>query len=318
MRWFSIGYWAAKMSRLVPNFFILGPPKCGTSSLFSWLQSHPQICGSKTKETYFLMDPDTPLYVAPGFDEKGLDGYSEYFTESCLTRPVRIDATTHHLFQRTALRVISGLDEARVCVVLRDPAERMLSAFNYAQNNQSLLSSEIGFDRYLDRAFSKKAKSIEYCKDERGAYVLDRNLEYGKYANYIEPWLDSLGRDRVHWVLFEDFRRRPRELLKELMSPFDIDSRWFDQCDLARQNETYRVRSQVVHRWARRLNSQLETRTIKPILKKVYLALQKKRVPKNSETLECSLERLRRYYQPYNRSLEQLLSVDLSSWKPKS
>lgn len=45
---------AAQMSS--PNFFILGVPKCGTSSLAWWLSQHPQVWFSRIKEPHFFND----------------------------------------------------------------------------------------------------------------------------------------------------------------------------------------------------------------------------------------------------------------------
>ena len=38
-----------------PTFMIVGAPKCGTTALYEYLQTHPQI---------FISDPKEPLYFA--------------------------------------------------------------------------------------------------------------------------------------------------------------------------------------------------------------------------------------------------------------
>lgn len=37
-----------------PNFFIVGAPKCGTTSLAHWLAGHPQVFMSPVKEPHFF------------------------------------------------------------------------------------------------------------------------------------------------------------------------------------------------------------------------------------------------------------------------
>lgn len=39
-----------------PNFFIIGAPKCGTSTLAWWLSQHPQVWFSPIKEPHFFND----------------------------------------------------------------------------------------------------------------------------------------------------------------------------------------------------------------------------------------------------------------------
>ena len=71
-------------SKLVlPNTVIAGAPKCGTTSLFRWLNDHPDACGSTTKEPRYLIDPDSCLFdKTSNFHDHGLEGYEAYF-EHC-------------------------------------------------------------------------------------------------------------------------------------------------------------------------------------------------------------------------------------------
>lgn len=302
---------------ITPNLVILGPPKCGTSSLFNWLTTHPQVCGSHRKETFYLMDRDNPLRVRPGFHDAGWDGYSRHFPEDAGHFAVRVEATTHYLYQETALEALSSLEDVHVCVVLRDPALRVWSSFNYTQNNLSRVPFDVGFDRYLDRVLEGQDLPSEYCPDEKSRYVLERDVEYGEYARHLQPWIDRLGREQVHWVRFEDMQRRPREMLKRLVAPFDVDAAWFDRCELPVRNETYRVMHQGLHRVARRMSRVLPGSTVvKPALKRAYLRLQSGRSRSGTRPPEKEIERLRVHYEPYNLQLEQLLSIDLSIWRP--
>ena len=42
------------MALLKPNFFIIGAPKCGTTSLHNYLKSHSQITMSNPKEPHYF------------------------------------------------------------------------------------------------------------------------------------------------------------------------------------------------------------------------------------------------------------------------
>ena len=42
------------MDLLKPNFFIIGAPKCGTTSLHNYLKSHSQITMSNPKEPHYF------------------------------------------------------------------------------------------------------------------------------------------------------------------------------------------------------------------------------------------------------------------------
>ena len=45
----------------IKTIFIAGAPKCGTSSLFNWFSTHPEICSSKNKEPFYFIDEKSPL-----------------------------------------------------------------------------------------------------------------------------------------------------------------------------------------------------------------------------------------------------------------
>jgi len=64
---------------MIPNLFIVGAPKCGTSSLFDWLIQHPDVRGSSIKEPFFFTDTTHPLSRRPNFANDGLDAFETFF-----------------------------------------------------------------------------------------------------------------------------------------------------------------------------------------------------------------------------------------------
>src|SRR3954454_20333199 len=54
---------------VLPNYLIVGAPKCGTSSLARWLEQHPDV----------YMVPEKELHFFTGFWEQGLDWYKQCF-----------------------------------------------------------------------------------------------------------------------------------------------------------------------------------------------------------------------------------------------
>ena len=83
----------------LPNFFIIGAPKAGTTSLFNILETHPQVYGSSVKETGFFSKDDRY--------NKGLIWYQETFFQESQGFPVRMEATPTYLTwsEKTAHRI---------------------------------------------------------------------------------------------------------------------------------------------------------------------------------------------------------------------
>ena len=65
------------------RFLIIGgTSKAGTTSVFNYLASHPQICASEEKETRFFLDLDYPLPSELRSEREGALAYLRFFVEA--------------------------------------------------------------------------------------------------------------------------------------------------------------------------------------------------------------------------------------------
>lgn len=99
----------------LPNTFILGAPKCGTTSLADWLNEHPAVFVSAEKEPHFFSAEEFP----DGW--MNWDEYRALFADA-EAHPVRIDASTGYLRSQFAVpRILEHIADARFIVMLRNP-----------------------------------------------------------------------------------------------------------------------------------------------------------------------------------------------------
>lgn len=299
----------------LPNFVIVGAPKCGTSSVYNWLLQHPDVCGARVKEPFFLMDADHPHQGKPNYWQDGLSAWSRCFPADAGRFAVRMEGTTHYLFQDTALRVLQELREVRVCVVLRDPAQRVLSSFNFTQNNLLRLRRDLRFPAYLELLRKGAALYPDYCTDRFSAYVLERDLRYSRYADYLSRWFEALGRERVKVLCYEDVRADPQAAISELTDWLGLPRLSGENARLEPRNQTLRIRRRGLHAAALAINPFLGfLRPVKPAMKKVYARLQGGTLAAHKD---ADLEPLRSEFMPDVRRLEALLRRDLSRWYPQ-
>src|SRR5688572_21649590 len=106
------------------HFIIIGAMKAGTTSLFRFLTSHPEISGPQAKELhYFSLDAA----------RLGRVGYSLKFLG--LPGPVLGEASPSYAeyprFGDTARRIRMLLPRVKLIYCVRDPLERMRSHFNH-------------------------------------------------------------------------------------------------------------------------------------------------------------------------------------------
>jgi hypothetical protein len=312
----------------LPNLVVAGAPKCGTSSLFRWLADHPQACGSARKETFYLMDEGHPLLRrGANFHAGGLEGYAEFFGDCDGDARVRFEATTHYIYQRTALEVLSKLPtRPRIVFVLRKPSERVYSSFRYSQNNLANVRRDLTFARFVELSKANGKGSDAEWEELAGAsaYVLRNDIRYSRYVEYVGRWVERFGRERVDVLLFEDMKANPRAFMKELAARAGIDASFYDSYDFPVKNETFGVRYPSLHRGVRKLNELVPAAGLKDALKKVYVRAQSggkangkasgKANEKSPEDARA-LEELEREFRPFNRRLSDELGLNLSAWE---
>ena len=128
--------------QLAPNFFILGAAKSGTTALQQYLVQHPDIFMSEPKEPHFFAFPGMRLeFMGPGDDEtinrNAITDRNEYYKlfEKSGKARMRGEASVSYLYySQTAKNIKKAHPEARLLMVLRNPARRAFSAFSFPEN----------------------------------------------------------------------------------------------------------------------------------------------------------------------------------------
>ena len=257
----------------LPNLVIAGAPKCGTSSLFQWLADHPDAFGSFMKETFYLMDKGHPLLRRnSNYHEHGLGGYHAHFPDSSKDCQIIFEATTHYIYQRTALEVLSGLPQPpQIVFLLRKPSERVYSSFQYTKNNLANLKRDVSFSQFVNLVKADPGSSLieEYARDS--AYVLKNDILYSRYVEYIRPWTERFGSHRIHVLLFEDLKRDPRSFMRNVAGRIGIDPAFYDSYNFPVRNKTVNIKHTSLHRRVRKLGGLVPRGTLKSLMKKMYL-----------------------------------------------
>ncbi|MEQ9022777.1 MAG: sulfotransferase, partial [Pseudomonadales bacterium] len=104
------------MSNKTPNLFILGAPKCGTTTLAAWLAKHPKIYFSPEKEPHYFYSP----YDRVMSDE----AYAKLFAEAPEDAKYLAEASVWYLFGGVAVpQILEVSPESRFIVCLRNPVQ---------------------------------------------------------------------------------------------------------------------------------------------------------------------------------------------------
>ena len=313
------------MTTRTPNFFIVGAPKAGTTSLYHFLDQHPDIYMSPLKEpSHFSLEvrPENfePAlqpqarrdeeavrnYLAGPMDQKRFGGivrnYDDYLRLFAAAREQTAigEASVCYLWSPTAPRAIaSRLPHARIIIVLRDPADRAFSQYLHNVSDGVVSST---FRDHIDGSLHRNSNAFG---------VLHPMLEFGLYADQVQRYLDAFPREQIGIWLYEDTRRPTflAEVLRFLQVdptfPLDTSTRYL-QPQLPRMTGI----SQTLRRngiWGK--IKSLTPAPIKPFVRN--LAYRKAGSVKMSPQERTFLIY---YYEEDIIKLAKLLKRDLSTW----
>lgn len=203
------------MSR-IPDFFIIGAPKCGTTSLAAWLADHPRVHMAHPKEPSFF-DTDSPRVGV-----RRLDHYLRCFNGANDQHLAVGEASPNYLHSQVAVGAIREFNpSARVVVALRDPVRMAPS-----------LHAQLFYNQHEDLADFTAAWNAQ--ERRRHGIDLPQHCRLPQFLQYREACAlgtqlarvyQFFGRDRVHVVLLDDIeadaQREYQRILQFLGVPDD-------------------------------------------------------------------------------------------------
>lgn len=307
----------------LPNALIVGTPKCGTTSLFRWLEAHPDACGPREKELWYLKDMSwrerhridfdpffSETFRPRPFDEDFVRRYAELFAACGRgSHKVIFEATPDYIYHRTALEFLSTLSPPPLLIFsFRRPSARIYSYYQFAKNNLGGFDRDLGFARFLD--------IIRERLPNRLGSQIHLLIKQSCYVDYLAVWFERLPRDRVAVYLFEDIVRDPRGTMQDLARRLDIDPAFYESYDFPRENPSYQVRSVGLHRTLLKVRTKLPPWLRDGILRALYRALNTAPAQGESSPEDRTLlAELDDYFRPCNRRLAELTGLDLSAWE---
>ena len=234
-----------------PNFFIVGAPRSGTTSLYHYLKQHPQVFMSGIKEPRFFAEP----HVTEQNHERreittNLSDYLALFREAHDAIAVG-EASTAYLNDESAPGAIADrVPNARIIAILRHPVERAFSAYQY-----KLRDGREPLARFKD-ALAAEAQRV---KDGQTWYEYKGK---GFYARALRRYFDRFDRSRIRVYLSEDLFDKPVWMMRDLFEFLGVDSGFTPDVSI-RHSMSGRARSVGIQRW---LTSK---QPLKEMLKKV-------------------------------------------------
>jgi hypothetical protein len=189
---------------ILPNFFIVGARKCGTTSLYHYLKRIPGVYMSPVKELFYFaphaVQNDTFDVIR---DKKE---YLRLF-ENARGYIAVGEATPIYLWDPDSPKLIrQAVPNARIIILLRDPIERAYSQYLRVIKYSGMKAS---FYDELMRDY----KSQEKLYGRSQLYV-----ELGMYYEQVKRYFDTFGREQVKVIVFEEFIQHIEQTVNEVLA----------------------------------------------------------------------------------------------------
>ena len=302
-----------------PDFFLLGHPRSGSGQLNGYLARHPDLFMAKKELHYF--GSDLGYHTPPRSEANFLS-----FFEGCPPEARAGEASTWYLFSERAAEEIQAFNpQSKVIALLRNPVDVLhsLHAHFVFRGDEDIPDFAEALAAEADRAEGRRLPP--YAIPRRG-------LEYSRlvrYAEQLQRYFDVLGRDRVHVVINDDFRKDPQAVFKgvcQFLGVRDDYPGWaatFEEDQRAR-NANRTVYSRALQDFLIRPEQQQVLEAVRPAAlpgwRFILRALRRvnikyvDRAPMDP-TLRAQLQAR---FAPEVRAVSELLGRDLSRWsQPK-
>jgi len=226
------------------DVYLVGAPKCGTTSIARWLAEHRDVYVSVPKEPYYWAADYPRMRAHYGFDSRGAyEGL--YSNPAARAATLRVDGSTTYLYSQCA---VADIDEAvpgaRFVVTVRNPVDLLVSY--HRTQLVALNETETDFGTAWRRSLDGGRPDTDPLDPKLVDYPL-----VGRLGAAIGRLLTTVARERVHFVLFDDLVNDPSQTWRGLTEFLGIPTQPEPSFDVHNaSNKAYRsaVLRRLTHR----------------------------------------------------------------------
>jgi hypothetical protein len=289
----------------LPNFFIAGAAKCGTTAMATWLAEHPQVFMSPVKEPHhFASDMNYPEYADP-------HTYERLFDEASAAHRAVGEASVWYLYSRQALpSIMHALPDSKFIVMLRNPVEMAVA-----------LHEEAVFTGYENEVRFEQAWTLQEARREGRKIPFrcpePRLLLYGeacRLGEQVERMQRQVDASRMLLVFLEDVRDDARAKWLEVLKFLGLDDDGRIAFESVNQAKERRI---PMLKWINDVYRMTRERAGFPGLNTgVFEAIDRlnRRVRPRGNIREPMREELIAHFTPDVRLLERVTGRDLRHW----
>lgn len=297
----------------LPDFFIIGAAKSGTTALYHYIKQHPQIYMSPKKEPhYFSFDDQTKMTQGSGdtipLAITDFDQYVSLF-ESAPSDCGIGEASTSYLYREEASerikRIIPG---AKLIAILRNPVDRAYSAYMHLKR-----------DKREDSLSFRHALNEELVRIKNNWDPIWHYTKVGYYHEQLKRYYALFPKEQIKVYLYEDLLTDQKGVLQSVFSFLGVDNNFEPEIGF-KTNVSGKIKYEGLNTIASRFFNQpnpvrwLARKTIPEVLRTKFTSNIRTKLVGKLEILPEDRQFLINIFKEDILALQKLLGRDLEHW----
>ena len=293
----------------LPDFFIPGAPKCGTTTLHDLFDKHPKISMSKIKEPGYWKNKKFN-----DFSETEISNYKSLFTNKSVLSG---ESSTAYMFHDSFIKNIKKHYDTypKFIFILRNPIERYQSHFNWMKG--------LGLEKNnIDNSISNGCVfNFKEYEDYPKFY-----FEFGFYHKWIMRFVLNFGKQNIKLITLEDLINNKISVLNSCYEFLDVNK--INDVNDIRSNQSKKIIFPAIFHFLRKSISQRMNYTrflkyvipsrIRYVIKHILRQIINNWVRFDLNTSQMSIpsrEKLKQLYFDDVKNLKSIFKAKFSNWK---
>ena len=232
-------YYFSASKRKNPDFIVIGVHKGGTTSIYDYLNQHPDIIMSRRKEINYF----SKYYFM------GIKYYKSFFPRKNV-KEITGEVSPYYLFHpHSAKRLKSVFPNIKIIVLLRDPVERAYSHFNMLKNMDPVET----FDEVVkleEKRTKEEGEKVLLQKNHHSVpYQTFSYMKKGLYHKQLSRWAEYLDLNEMLILKSEDFFNNTKKELKKAYEYLNIREVYPKDLSAKNARKYFKINSDVYQKY---------------------------------------------------------------------
>ncbi len=301
---------------MMPDFLLIGAAKSGTTSLYHYLQQHPQIymCPVNEPNFFALEQVNLERHFRGPVDREILEKhcvtdvqkYQALFASAPPEARCGENSPLYLYSEHAPARIKKLIPQVKLIAILRHPAERAYS--NFQQYRRAGIEPLTTFEGALD---AEEAR----IQQGWGPWPFWHYARVGFYAEQLRRYMACFPKEQIFVGLYDDLKANPEVFLQQIFGFIGVEQGFTPDISI-QHNLSGQPRLQTIHTLATQPNF------VKTLLNRIFPPQIRHSLRDHLHrwnTIKAPLRpetraRLIAYYREDMLQLQELIQLDLTHW----